>query len=132
MWVSGTTYPIGKQVISPANLQAYIRKTDGAGATDPSTDTTNWVPFGGRTIKSIQRGTLQIFNGSGTNTGSVTISTVVPAKTELRMLGYTDSNPSVYDPPRIALSSINQITGVRNASSGTTVHTISWELTEYY
>lgn len=42
-WVSGTTYAIGALRYSPANFQTYRRKTAGAGTTDPSTDTTNWV-----------------------------------------------------------------------------------------
>jgi len=42
MWVTGTTYAIGDRVWSPANYQTYRRKTNGAGATDPSADTTNW------------------------------------------------------------------------------------------
>ena len=30
---------------SPANLQRYVRKVDGAGATDPSADAANWEPW---------------------------------------------------------------------------------------
>jgi hypothetical protein len=41
-WVSGTTYAIGDVVYSPIDYQDYRRKTDGAGTTDPSADTTNW------------------------------------------------------------------------------------------
>lgn len=43
LWVSGTTYAVGDTRISPANLQAYRRKTNGAGTTDPASDTTNWT-----------------------------------------------------------------------------------------
>ncbi len=42
LWVSGRTYPKGWEVRSPANLQRYVRKVAGAGATDPSADTGNW------------------------------------------------------------------------------------------
>ena len=42
LWVSGRTYPKGWEVRSPANLQRYVRKASGAGATDPSEDTDNW------------------------------------------------------------------------------------------
>lgn len=42
-WISGTTYPEGAVVWSPANLQTYRRKTTGAGTTDPASDSTNWV-----------------------------------------------------------------------------------------
>jgi hypothetical protein len=42
-WVSGTTYAIGDVVYSPINFQTYRRITEGAGTTDPSADTTNYV-----------------------------------------------------------------------------------------
>lgn len=41
-WVSGTTYTIGFRVWSPTNQRIYVRKTAGAGTTDPSADPTNW------------------------------------------------------------------------------------------
>lgn len=41
-WVSGTTYAIGNSVYSPIDMQTYRRKTNGAGTTDPSADSTNW------------------------------------------------------------------------------------------
>jgi hypothetical protein len=43
IWVSGTTYAIGNVRFSPVSFQSYRRKTAGAGTTDPSTDSTNWV-----------------------------------------------------------------------------------------
>lgn len=43
LWVSGTTYTIGDNVISPISFQTYRRKTNGAGTTDPSLDATNWA-----------------------------------------------------------------------------------------
>ena len=46
-WVSGTTYAEGDAVGSPITYQTYRRKTDGAGATDPSADTTNWEKISG-------------------------------------------------------------------------------------
>lgn len=42
-WVSGTSYTAGNCVWSPANFQTYRRKTNGAGTTDPSSDSTNWT-----------------------------------------------------------------------------------------
>ncbi len=42
-WVSGTAYVIGNVVWSPVNYRPYRRKTNGAGTTDPSVDTTNWA-----------------------------------------------------------------------------------------
>lgn len=42
-WVSGTTYSVGTVVYSPSNFRSYRRITAGAGTTDPSLDTTNWL-----------------------------------------------------------------------------------------
>lgn len=42
LWVSGTTYAINDKRVSPITGQVYRRKTDGAGTTDPSSDSTNW------------------------------------------------------------------------------------------
>ena len=42
LWVSGTSYTIGQAVYSPITFLTYRRKTNGAGTTDPSADTTNW------------------------------------------------------------------------------------------
>jgi len=52
IWVSETTYAAGDVVYSPIDYQDYRRKTAGAGATDPSVDTTNWarVDFGIETL----------------------------------------------------------------------------------
>lgn len=41
-WTSGTTYTEGQNVWSPITYYTYRRKTNGAGTTDPSLDTTNW------------------------------------------------------------------------------------------
>ena len=45
LWISNRTYPKGWEVRSPANLQRYVRKVDGAGAKDPSADAANWEPW---------------------------------------------------------------------------------------
>jgi len=42
LWVSGTTYSVGDEVASTDNFKRYIRKTNGAGTTDPKNDATNW------------------------------------------------------------------------------------------
>ena len=49
VWVSGTTYALGNNVYSPVNFLTYRRKVAGAGTTDPSLDTTNWLLVGGAT-----------------------------------------------------------------------------------
>lgn len=54
MWVSGTTYTTGQGVWSPLNYLAYRRKTNGAGTTDPSLDTTNWAALSAPIPPSIQ------------------------------------------------------------------------------
>lgn len=41
-WVSGATYVLGYPVYSVLTKKVYRRIVAGAGATDPSTDTTNW------------------------------------------------------------------------------------------
>jgi hypothetical protein len=47
IWVTGTTYAIGDKRWSPADYKTYRRKTNGAGATDPSADSTNWALISG-------------------------------------------------------------------------------------
>lgn len=66
-WISGTTYAIGDVTWSPADFQAYRRKTAGAGTTDPSADSTNWQ----RTevsATSIQNQTYKAWTTGGTST----------------------------------------------------------------
>lgn len=53
-WVSGTSYTEGNAVWSPADFRTYRRKTNGAGTTDPSVDTTNWASMAADTA-SIRR-----------------------------------------------------------------------------
>lgn len=48
VWVSGTTYAIGFRAWSPTNQRVYVRKTAGAGTTDPSADPTNWAFLAGQ------------------------------------------------------------------------------------
>lgn len=45
-WISGTTYTEGAAVWSTVDYQTYRRKTNGAGTTDPSSDSTNWELLG--------------------------------------------------------------------------------------
>lgn len=46
LWVSGTSYTIGQCTFSPTDYQTYRRKTNGAGTTDPVSDSTNWERIG--------------------------------------------------------------------------------------
>lgn len=85
MWVSGSGYLIGEIVVSLVDFCNYIRKIDGFGSVDPSSDTTNWQPYGARARKSLQRIAIVITAGSVSATG--TISSVVTAKSTIRLLG---------------------------------------------
>ena len=85
-----------------------------------------------RAIKSIQRGTLS-FSGTN-NAATATISSVNPAKTELRFLGanpLTSSSVSegmVY----IVLTNSTTITAARQSGGNSNNPIVSWELTEYF
>lgn len=132
VWVSGRTYTIGNVVLSPAdNYQQYVRITNGAGTTDPASDTTNYRPYGGRAIKSIQRGTVAF----GANSSmTATISAVNTSKAEIAYLGFSMSGNiaeevNIY--PRLTLTNSTTITANRNGAN-TTNPTVSWQVTEYY
>lgn len=83
----------------------------------------------GGTIKSIQRGVATLTHPATSVT--VTITSVDPAYTELRLLGTSVSSGSTALPARIRLASATTI--VVDGVSLTGIPTsISWELTEYY
>lgn len=122
-WVSGTTYAEGIVVWSPTDYQYSMRKSTGAGTTDPASDTTNWMPTGNRAIKSIQRGTT-----AGASPATATISAVDPAKSEVRWLGAQASDGVGSSLTRISLTSSTTLVITHSAVSQTT----SWEVTERY
>jgi hypothetical protein len=74
-WVTGTTYARGDKRWSPINFKTYRRKTNGAGSTDPSADSTNWALIVGtgdvkRTAtQTLENKTLEspVIEGSVTN-----------------------------------------------------------------
>jgi len=80
-------------------------------------------------IRGIQRGTITI--ASSQTTGTATITSVDPAKTELRWLGASSaiSGEAAYR-NRITLTNATTITATRATSTSDSV-VISWELTEY-
>lgn len=125
-WQAYKPYIVGDQAISSADFNIYVRKTIGSGATDPSTDGSNWqaLPTG---VKSIQRGVL-----TGDTGATATISSVNTSKTELRMLGLSTNNttPSMYL-RKIVLTNSTTITMTNSGASGETT-SVSWELTERY
>ncbi len=130
-WVSGSTYAQGRIVRSPADQQVFVRIVAGAGTTDPSADATNWRAEGMRAIKSIQRGVISI--ASSVLTGTATITSVNPVKTELRMLGSVTSAASVLNEGtgHVVLTNATTVTATRQFNGATTLG-ISWELTEYF
>lgn len=127
-WVSGTTYSRGRVVRSPADNQTYVRIVDGAGTTDPSSDTTNWRPDVARAIKSIQRGVITIPFGAGAATA--TISAVNTAKTELRLLGGSSVANGGGLSARVSLTDSTTITA--NYPDSGNPCPVNWELTEFY
>lgn len=129
-WVSGATYALGKTVRSPTDHQRYVRVVAGAGTTDPANDATNWRPDGGRPIKSIQRGVIQLT--SSALEAAATIAAVVPGKTMLRFLGVNvDDAHGSWGLAHIVLTNSTTITASRLQASGLLTN-VSWELTEYY
>lgn len=124
-WVSGTTYAATKVVASPSDFQYYMRKTAGAGTTDPSLDTTNWHPTGERAIKSIQRG---VFTLSGAASASITISAVDTSKSKLTLLGFSSIGIDTQYCPFINLASSTAINVTRYIAANYT--NVSWELEE--
>lgn len=125
IWVTGTTYAAGKVVWSPTDYQYYMRKTAGAGATDPASDTTNWQPTGARAIKSIQRGRLTL-NGTSL---TATISAVDTAKSELRVCGFSTTGTDNTYSPDLVLTNSTTLTMTRGAGAGILTY-LSWEITE--
>lgn len=72
-WVTGTTYETGDVVYSPIDFQTYRRKTDGAGSTDPSADSTNWEVISGN-VSTSNTQTLSNKTITGTKETKATIS----------------------------------------------------------
>ena len=126
-WVSGGSYVVNDQVMSPITFLAYVRKTNGGGVTDPSADSTNWTPLG-LTIKQIIRGTIAIVSPSASNTA--TISSVDPLKSFIFHLGNTNSS-SGGGQTRLALTDATTITATANGSFSN-INTVGYQVVEYY
>ena len=131
-WVSGTTYALGKTVRSPIDHQRYVRVVAGAGTTDPANDATNWLPDGGRAIKSIQRGQITIPQVGGTLTATATISAVNTAKSDLTLLGWSVNTGNLVAAPRLELTNSTTITVTRVNVGSPDQTTAAWQLVEYY
>ncbi|MDP3229375.1 MAG: hypothetical protein Q8N13_15540 [Acidovorax sp.] len=160
LWVSGRTYPKGWEVRSPTNLQRYVRKVPGAGATDPNADADNWEPWSKtvdatlatlttsianvkavvdaisaapRGIKSIQRG---VTTPGATGVVSVTISPVNTAKTRVTLLTSRSNNYSnnfmTTSQVRLASATSVEVTGFTVTDSAPQLHAVAWEVIEEY
>lgn len=130
VWVSGTTYKQGQIVLSPAdNYQQYVRKAAaGSGATDPSADTTNYAPFGGRAIKSVQRGVT----GATTATSTVTIASVNTAKSILWAHGGLGIQGGGAVMPGVILTNATTVTINYNGAGVSGPNYVAWQVVEYY
>ena len=158
LWVSGRTYPKGATVRSLANLQKYVRKVAGAGATDPSADTDNWEPWSKtvdtavaslaasvanvkavvdaiyalpRGVKRIQRGLTSVNQAV-----DVTINEVNPAKTQVNLLtAYSYAVPSQTSEAlcrlQLVSSTVLRMSGYRNSNSNNAA-SLSWEVIEFH
>ena len=158
LWVSGRTYPKGWEVRSPANLQRYVRKVAGTGATDPSADTDNWEPWSKtvdtavaslaasvanvkavvdaiyalpRGVKRVQRGLTSVNQAV-----DVTINEVNPAKTQVNLLtAYSYAVPSQTSEAlcrlQLVSSTVLRMSGYRN-SNGYNAVSLSWEVIEFH
>lgn len=139
IWLSDKVYKPGDVLKSPADrYQLYVRTSAaGSGTTDPSADPGNYTPFGGRAVKSIQRGVIAFVLGG--TTATATITAVVTAKAELRFGGSTagaaSSTGSGFDSVYIRLSNATTVTATRASglsSAGGVDGSVAWELTEYF
>ena len=130
VWVSGRTYKVGDVVRAPGSWYfTYVRVNAGAGTTDPSLDSGNWMPDGARPIKATQRGVATF--PTGANVLDVTIASTALSVTQLRLLGATGLD-NTSNPPIIYLTSPTNLRIQFSNFIGSPNHLISWELTEYY
>lgn len=125
-WVSGGSYVVNDQVMSPITFLAYVRKTNGGGVTDPSADTTNWTPFGMAKKQTI-RGSISIATPNLSNTA--TISSVVTANCKVSFLGGTHS--ASFSGARVELTNSTTVTAYVG-TNGSGSATVGYEITEYY
>lgn len=127
-WVTGTTYQEGALVWSPSDYQYFMRKSTGAGVTDPSSDLALWQPTGDRAVKSIQRGSISL---GAITTGTATITSVNTSKTELRYLGCKSNSANSDGLAYIELTNSTTITATKVSASSTS-SVVTWELTERF
>lgn len=90
-----------------------------------------WLSSGSARIKSIQRGSITIADGTASNTA--TIASVVTENARLVCLGWSSTNVQQADNAfaRIALTNSTTITATRGAASTGGATTVSYEVIEY-
>lgn len=128
LWLSGRNYVAGEKSVSPIDFCVYVRKIAGAGATDPSSDTTNWQPSGAMARKSLQRITISVAAGNSSNTG--TISAVNTSKTTIKLLGGNNYANDRAGNHRVELTNSTTVTAYAFDASYST--TIGVEIEETY
>lgn len=140
-WVSGTTYAIGDLRYSPTDFQTYRRKTAGAGTTDPSADTTNWIVMDGLPSKTGNSGKVLTTNGTVSSWGAIPdaglilLATLTP--TASANVDFLSTFSSTYDTYLILGDSIAPATTdqlmMRLASGGSAISTSTYanQLVDY-
>lgn len=104
-WVSGTSYTAGQVRYSPITYFSYRRKTNGAGTTDPSLDTTNWA---------LQTRTTA---GGSDTTSSATDITLTASSGRLQVISMTAANKKVTLPSATTLEKGTPVFVIQNSGS---------------
>lgn len=129
LWVSGTTYAAGKYVVSPLSSHLYMRRTAGAGATDPANNKTNWRLIGAGGIKSVQRGRVLV---ASTPT-AVSIAAVDPAScvVDVSLMGFGTAGAAAAQNSLLDYSlTANALTITRGNVGNISYY--FWQVTEYW
>ena len=96
-----------------------------------TTPVSQWLVAGGGRVRSLQRGTIVLAGGAGSNTA--TITAVDTANSRLRLLGTSYDTAAATQTntwARIALTNATTITATRTGTTGGL--TVSYEILEYY
>lgn len=90
-----------------------------------------FVPFGGNTIKSVQRGVITI--SSGTSSGTATITSVDTSKSIVNFLNWACNTGGVAQSnysPYVTLTNTTTVTAAKGDTSAITDY-VSWEVIEF-
>ena len=128
-WNGATAYAQGQRAISGVDFCEYVRKVAGTTATDPSSDSTNWQPFGARAIKSIQRGLINFSFSAGSGTATATIASVNTSKSTIKQLGAQDGSGTGAATGYVVLTNATTVTA---NNSGSNAGVIAFEVVESY